>query len=111
MKPPDAEASAAFPQPGGPLYWLLVAVVLPPFNWWLCLWVVVLARGATPLLVVLPLLLAAESVALAWLQSRRGYNARPGRLGTAALLLLTTIVWSFALTLIALEVQHNGFTF
>jgi hypothetical protein len=99
----------SLPARGGPLYWLLVGALLPLFNWWLGLWVVVLAREATPLLVVVPVLLAAESVALGrWL---RGGNTRTRPIGTAVLLLVTTFVWSCLLTLVALSVQENLFTF
>jgi hypothetical protein len=99
----------SLPARGGPLYWLLVGMLLPVFNWWLGLWVVVLARNATPLVVVVPLLLAAESVAVSRLL--RGGSARTRSFGTAVLLLVTTFAWSCGLTLVAFSVQENLFTF
>ena len=94
---------------GRALYWLLLAGVLPSFNWLLGLWVVVLARDATPLLVVVPLLLAAESLALSRLLRVGSARTRPT--GTAVLLLLTTFGWSFVLTSVVFVVQNGAFTF
>jgi hypothetical protein len=100
------EASTAS---SGRLYWLLVAVLLPALNWWVGLWIVVLAREMTPLLLVMPLLLVAESLAVCGRQ--RSGHGRPGRLGTAGLLLVTTFAWSVALTLVVFALQKSAFTF
>lgn len=97
------------PPRGGWLWWLSVAAVVPFFNWWLGLWVVVLARDAIPLLVVVPILLGAEGLALSRLL--RGGSARTRLVGTVMVLLLTTFGWSCALTLVVLIVQQGAFTF
>jgi hypothetical protein len=94
---------------GGLLYWLLVAAIVPGFNWWLALWILVLARDAVPLLIGLPVLLIAESLGLSRLLRGGGALTRP--LGTATLLVMMTLVWSFVLTLAALTVQGSAFTF
>ena len=93
---------------GGLLWWLLVTAVVPLFNWWLGLWVVVLARDAAPLLVVGPILLFAESLAVGRLL--RNGSARGGVGGTATMLLLTTFCWSCVVTLAGLSVQKGVFT-
>ncbi len=94
---------------GGLVWWLLVAAVIPFFNWWLGLWVVVLARDTTPLVVVVPMLIAAESLAVSRLL--RGGSARTRHVGTATVLLLTTFCWSCLLTLIVFTVEKDAFTF